>query len=178
MIDTISLKVSQWIKEKNPSETASVEVMRYSLNIILNTVSIILLCVTIGYSLDIFYQTLLVMISFAVLRSFSGGYHIKSSEWCIAISTGMIISLSYISKYFDITDLIIICNTISILLVYLFAPAKIYKQTRIPKKYYPLLKILSIILVGLNFYFMSSALALSYLVQSTTLIHKKEVKTE
>ena len=68
-------------------------------------------------------------------------------------------------------------NLVNIILVLLFAPSRIDKQTRISKKHYPLLKIISLFLVSTNFLIGSSVLAAAFLIQSLTLI-KFEWKTK
>lgn len=176
ILNNISNDVARWLKSKNEEETASIEVMAYSLNILLNTISIIILSLLLGYVFNIFIETLISLLSFAFLRAFSGGAHVKSSELCVVISTGLMLSIAAVSNYLTVNS-VYIMGVISIAILFIFAPAKVRGQTRIPESLFPLLKILCVVIVGLNFIIMSEVLALSFLIQSITTIKLgKEVK--
>lgn len=167
MIQEISLKLATQLKRIVPEHPRSVEVLKYGISFLINTFSIIVLSIIIsvftGHTLD----AVIALISYALLRQVSGGFHLKSGGLCIAISTLGITMISF-SDFNQ--NIIYILTIASLVIVLLFAPSEIGKQTRIPPKYYPLLKVLCLVIVGSNFLFCSSVLASSFLVQSLTLV--------
>jgi accessory gene regulator B len=169
MIDTLAEKMALSLKKMNVDETASVEVMKFSLIAILNAASILILTATAGYITGKPWDTFLALTAFAVLRMFSGGYHLHSSDLCVAVSTLLFAAIPHIPMN---TMAVFVLNGVSFILVFLFAPSRIENQTRIPPKYYPLLKIISALLVAVNFYLLSPAIALSFSVQALSLTVK------
>src|SRR5690606_4959795 len=59
---------------------------------------------------------------------------------------------------------------IQAVLILLFAPSKIENQTNIPKKYYKLLKFVSLVIVSANLLIESPVLATTFTLQSILLI--------
>lgn len=169
MIEKMAEKLALALKKSNPDETASVEVMKFSLSIILNFAIVTVLSLLIAALFKTAGATLLAMIGFAALRAVSGGVHLPVSEWCIAVSVFIFVTIPHL----PINDTwCIILSIASIGLVLLFAPSRIENQSRIPKSYYPLLKLVSVLLVALNFWFMSGVLAATFFIQSLLLIRK------
>lgn len=165
MIEAFAEKLAIRIKETNPEQSASVAVMKYSLILLMTTAGGFLLTMTIGILLGEPRQTLLALISFAVLRFFSGGYHFKSTLMCILASTAVLAPLPYI----QLNDATFYClMAISLLLLLIFAPTNIRGHSKIPEKYYPALKITSAVLVATNFYIHSDVMALAFFIQAVT----------
>jgi accessory gene regulator B len=175
MLDSIANKVSISIKRANPEETCSVEVMQYSLGIILNTTFSLLMSLLIGLSLGNIMETLIFYISFSLLRVCSGGFHLKTATACNIVTT-LICSLT--PYFFHITgNSRWIINLISLTIMLLFAPNP-DKNARIPFRLYPRLKLYSVFLVGLNFIIGSSVIGLAFFVQSLTVIPWKGVNKD
>lgn len=82
ILNSLALKISLAIKKTNPEETVSVEVMQYSLSIILNTLLTFIVTMSIGLVLNNFIETLIFYLSLSSLRIFSGGVHLKSATAC------------------------------------------------------------------------------------------------
>lgn len=172
IIDKMSEKIALTFKRINPEETASVEVMKFSLALILNFAFIFLFSSIIGLLLGTFWATLLSLFAFGMLRFVSGGVHLPVSEYCVAVSTAIFVIIPHL----PINDMwCIILNIVSLVLVLLFAPSRIENQSRIPRKYYPMLKVIAAVMVALNFWFMSGVLAITYFIQSTLLIRRLKV---
>ena len=174
MVERWAEKLALTLKRANPDETASVEVMKFSLAIILNFLAVTVLSLLISSIFHTAKGTAIAMIGFALLRAVSGGVHLPASEWCIAVSTLIFVTISHL----PITEIWCIILTVASLgLVLLFAPSRIEKQSRIPKTYYPALKAASGFIVALNFVFMSSDLAAAFFIQSLLLIKLKFPKS-
>ncbi|WP_445935348.1 accessory gene regulator ArgB-like protein [Paenibacillus sp. FSL L8-0463] len=167
MVDNLALSIARKIKNTVPDHPSSVDVLKYALIVILNTMFGIVLSLLISILTGKMNEVIVIILSFAVLRQISGGYHIKSSDGCVIFSVFLFTSLSLISLN-SITILILNCS--SVLLALFFSPSKIDEQSKIPRKYYPYLKIMSVLLITINFYLQSSIIALAFFSQCISLI--------
>lgn len=168
MIDRISMAMAIYVKSKAPEDhPASVAVLRHALAILLNMVMIIAIVLIVTAVTNTFRNATIAMFSFAVLRQITGGYHLKSGMWCVAVSSLLFIGISLIDLPQQTTVLL---TLISAILCAMFAPSDIEKQSRIPSKYYPLLNILGIIIVFSNLFIGSAVVALSFFIQTLLLI--------
>ncbi|MFC5649873.1 accessory gene regulator B family protein [Paenibacillus solisilvae] len=167
MIEALANKLATNIKIKVPDHPASVNVLKFALAALLNGAFIVVFSLIISLIIGTLPATILVLISFAVLRQMSGGIHLKSGIACVLTSiTGVILlSLADINK-----NAIFVVNIVNIILALTFSPSGIEKQTRIKPKYFPLLKISSTLLVAVNIYINSPVLAATFFVQCLTLI--------
>ncbi|AJY73674.1 accessory gene regulator ArgB-like protein [Paenibacillus beijingensis] len=168
MINVMAEKLAVNIKAIVPNHPASVDVLRFSLAILLNGIFIITFSLLISLFFDKTTEVATILIAFAFLRQISGGVHLKSGIACVAVSTIGITIISFSSFLNDKTVFII--NIMNILLALIFSPSRIEKQTRIKKKYFPILKISSTLVVAANFVFGSPILAVTFLVQCLTLV--------
>ncbi len=168
MIDQLALKAATYIKKKAPADhPTSIAVLKHALAILINMVMIIFVVIVITSMLGTVKQAVISMISFAILRQITGGYHLKSGIYCVIVSSLLFIFLPIIY----LPDSIVIYFTLaSMLLCALFAPSDIAKQSRIPAKFYPHLKVLGIFVIASNLLFVSNIVALSFLVQTLLLI--------
>jgi len=167
MIDTLSLHLAKKIKSKVPDHPSSVEVLKYSLLFLLNAAFIVSLTMITSLFTGNSNEAVIALLSFAVLRQASGGIHLHSGVTCIIITTILMTTLSFAS----FTPMITTCITAAALIVTLiFAPSRLEKQTRFPRKLYPLLKWIAVLIVGINFLIVSPVLAATFLVQALSLI--------
>ncbi|XID91858.1 accessory gene regulator ArgB-like protein [Paenibacillaceae bacterium WGS1546] len=174
MIEAISRKLAVQIKEANPDHPASLEVLKYSLAMIINIVGTLVVSLTAAWLLGHFAETLVAMAAFALLRMISGGHHLNSSEYCLLVTAVAANLIPYITLSDPTLNIITI---LSMLLALLFAPSNIEHTTRIPPRFFPLLKVVSIALIASNLLIKSDAIALALLIQTLLLIGKKEVSS-
>lgn len=167
MINNVARGLAIRIKQQAPEHPASLEVLRFALEAVINGVLIVGLSLIGSLLLGTTLNTVIILISFALLRQLSGGIHFKSAMTCIAVSTTGVLLLSLIEMS---SESIMVINGINIVLVLLFAPSRIEEQTRIQKKYYPLLRILATLVVSTNFIVNSPSIAITFFVQCCTLI--------
>ncbi|MHA6530737.1 accessory gene regulator ArgB-like protein [Paenibacillus sp. BAC0078] len=167
MMNLLANRIAIAIKNANSEDTHSVEVMQYSLSIILNTCLIIIATAIIGGVTGHFGESLTFLFCFSLLRLASGGFHLKTATACNIVT----ILLSTLSPYLIVFlgPWLWILNSISFLIIIAFAPNP-DKNARIPLQIYPTLKLISIILVSSNFLIHSSVIGLAFLVQSLTVI--------
>lgn len=173
MIELMADKMARGIKQRAPEHPATLAVLKHSLAILINTFSILVLTLVLGIVTEHLYETLAVLISFSALRMVSGGLHLRSGTWCVIVTTAMVLLVSHVGMTASLTWKI---TALSFILATAFAPTDIQKQSRIPRKYYPVLKVLSMILVSVNFFLGSPVVAASFLVQTLLLIPWKGVK--
>jgi accessory gene regulator B len=173
VIHYLSSRTAASIKRQVPQHQASQEVLRYALSMILNVLFIITF--TIGFSLFTgkTKEAIAILISFAILRQLTGGAHLKSGDACVILTTGLFTTLSF----YNLSGWpLLIMGLVSLSLVLRFAPIGIDKQSRIPKKHYPKLKAAAALLIVISLFLDSAPIAISFLAQSITLIHRREVK--
>lgn len=168
MIEAVAAKLAHSIKRANPEDTASIEVLKYSLNLILNPAVIILISSIIGYAIGRLTEMYIVLISFALLRIFSGGYHLKSSGSCVLLTTSGATLLSFADFSYGWN---VALTTFSLIMVAVFAPFSTHRTTLIHEKYNPLLKAISIAIVCSNYIFASSLLSAAFFIQAASLIN-------
>jgi accessory gene regulator B len=168
-LDAFAQRTAIRMKAINSEKTASVEVMKYGLLIFINIFSIIFISLLIGFITGKLMETLLTLVAFALLRACTGGYHLKSSIHCIFFSSALMTIIPHIPMNQSST---LSLTIFSIVLVLIFAPFALEHQNNIPKRYYPYIKIMGIVLVSINLFLMSNTLALCFFVQSVMLIRR------
>ncbi|WP_374198262.1 accessory gene regulator B family protein [Paenibacillus lautus] len=156
------------MKRRYPSELPELDILEYSLKFITTNVVPILLIILYGMTIGNLTNVLLTLLSFSLLRMFSGGYHIRSPELCIATSVTLIISISEFGHL--LKEYTTIMNLASLLLVLLYSPSNIRMQTLIPKKYDTLLKVSSCVIIIINIYINNIFICVALLAQSLLLI--------
>lgn len=163
MVEKLAEKLSQSIKRLAPEETASIEVMKYGITVLINSASVILLSLSIGVLTGKFQDALVALISYAVLRCFAGGFHFQSAIACIMFSTALFSIIPHIPISHFST---LILTLLALIIISIFAPSNIADETRIQIKYHPLLKACSILIVSVNFFLVSPILAKSFFTLS------------
>ncbi len=173
MIENLALKMAVFLKRSVPNHPSSVEIFEFAIALLLNVIFIV--AATLGISLITgrTREIIIILLSFAVLRQLSGGMHLKTNMQCVFYSTVIFTTISLIDLSKGVT---IAATILAFGLVLILAPVGIDKQSRIPAKYYPYMKMAALLLIASNFFFMSQAGSLSMLVQGITLILGREVE--
>ncbi|SFS61007.1 accessory gene regulator B family protein [Paenibacillus sp. 453mf] len=177
MIDTAAKKISVYIKNQVPHHPSSIAVLETSIGLFLNVASIVLITL-LGSLVTLvtgnLKEVIILLISFPLLRRFSGGFHLKSGTSCALYTSALFTLLSFI----DLTEIVIIHSLtfLALLIVLIYAPSNFENQRNVPEKYYPLLRVVSALLVSINFFIVSDTLAISFLTQAFSLILGKEVR--
>lgn len=149
MIESLSRKVSITIKRWDSSITTSDDVLSYYMGYYINFLSIVLIPLIVGALTKEFWGTAIAIGGFALLRRFSGGFHLSLTPCAI-----LCISMFSIIPHMPIApNTVIIVNVVALILVSLFAKNR------------PI----SAIIVLSNFLYMSEPLALTFLAQALTL---------
>lgn len=133
------------------------EEIRYGLEGIYLSLTKLVVISILSIILNIFYEMLILLICFNILRATGFGLHAKKSIQCWISSTIMFIFLPFISKYFVISKTVhIIFSILLLLLILLYAPADTYKRPLIKRKKRIIYKIITtintLILIIISFY--------------------------
>lgn len=166
MIESLSYRIAAYIKGCNEEETASIEVMKYSLSLILNNLSVFACTALIGYFLGVLDKALIAYGSFALLRFFSGGYHHKSLDWCVVLSVMLFIGISFVPVSSTVA---IVLTVLALILVGYLAPNNM-RNTTISPRIIPYFKMVSCFIVALSLLFHSDVMTLAIFSQSVLLI--------
>lgn len=167
MIEQIADRIAISLKKADPHHAASIEVLKFSLIIMLQGMLIVMVSLGIGWITEEFFATILTIIAFVVLRMVSGGIHLNSSLACTVVSVALMTILPHIHLNEEWNRLLMYG---AVAITFLFAPSNIEGHSRIDKKYYPVLKLLSVGLISVNFIVLSPTITLAFFVQSVSLL--------
>ncbi|MFC6649843.1 accessory gene regulator B family protein [Paenibacillus rhizoplanae] len=81
-MNLLASRIAVKIKNANPEETHSIEIMQYSLGIIFNTLLIIVSTAIISLTWGHFAESITFLLCFSILRLASGGFHLKTTMAC------------------------------------------------------------------------------------------------
>ncbi|GGD75172.1 accessory gene regulator B family protein [Paenibacillus nasutitermitis] len=157
------------------TEPPSVPVILYVLQIFVNTVSIVILAMILGMVTGEPGKTSIVIVVLAVIRFLTGGYHLPTSIGCIFASSIVLAAIPFIHLP---SIWVYSINAAAFVMMVVFAPSNYDQHARIPKRYYPLLKLLASAIVASNFFIGSELLALVFATQSILLPIKGVKKNE
>jgi accessory gene regulator B len=162
-IDRSALYLAQSIRKHNPN-AASEKALFYSLCLMINTFTAITITLVVGTLTGHFIQSILAILSYTILRYFSGGGHMNSSLSCCILSTVIFIGISHSSTNFMFTGFLF--NTIAWIILIFTVPDGIEKISRINPKYYPILKLVCFLIVSSNYLIQSPIISASFLAQA------------
>ena len=172
MISRLSESLAIRIKQANPDETASVEVLKFAITGLLNN-SITTFCILlIGALTNHFWDICIVTIAYMLLRWFAGSYHFKSAKLCFIVSVVTISPIPILANYINDTATVIL-TLISLVVTAIYAPTNV-KRTRIKPKHYPIYKAIALLIIGVNLIINSPLLAITFVFQTVSTIHIKE----
>lgn len=102
MLHALSEKIADFLLDKN--DDYPLEVYTYGMELILSSLIEFLLLLTIGSFLNKTIDTLVFVISFSLIRFFTGGYHAKTYLRC-----GVVTILTYLFVIIS-TELLLLCD--------------------------------------------------------------------
>jgi accessory gene regulator B len=162
-IDRSAEFIAQSIR-RNYDKAGSEAVLKYSLNLVINTLTAIvvafLFCTFTGH----LYQFLIAFISFIAIRFVTGGMHMSSSLAC-CIMTATIFVIASLTD-FNYNKAFLILDSISIVIFLITVPNDIQGLSSLDSKYYPLLKLIAVLIVSSNFIIHSTVLTASFIIQA------------
>ena len=161
--------------EKNEEE---LEIIEYGLEALYLTFTKIIIILLLSIVLDIFKETLLMILFYNVIRLFAFGLHAKNSTTCLIMSIILFIGGTYLAIYIDIPiELKFILSITCIILIIIYAPADTEKRPLINAKKRKRFKIIrtitSLIITFLIIYFYDKYISnfmLIGMIESTIMI--------
>lgn len=167
MIEKLSVRIANFIQSNNKN-AASMDVLMFSLTVVLNTLFVVIMILLIGAVTGRFVEAVILFVSFVGLRFFSGGMHLPTSRLCNTISIGLFVILMHLPVPFWSAGFIL--NALALVMVLFFAPTEdIMHLNLLGPKYTIHFKLVSLALVAANFWIQSPLLALGFFTQSLTL---------
>lgn len=163
-IHQLASNIASKIHEHYP-EGSSREVLKYGLIVMLNQCIVVSSVLLVGLMTERFLISLVIVSIFSLLRYVSGGLHFQSPMVCIVFSTFFLLASIYIPVEYWYNGLAF--NLVALIILSITAPSGI-KRSRIDKKYYPVLKLISICIVASNFLIQSPEIATAFFLQSLT----------
>lgn len=135
------------IKKNKPElNEEQIEIIEYGLESIYLTITKIVVIVLLSIVLNIFKETILMILFYNIIRLFAFGLHTKNSTACLFTSISLFIFGAFLAIYLKISIITkIILSVISLILIIIYAPADTEKRPLINEKKRKKFKILSII---------------------------------
>lgn len=136
------------IKNNNKNiDEEQLEIIEYGLEGMYLTFTKLIIILLLSILLNIFKETILILLFYNCIRTFAFGMHAKDSITCLISSLIFFIGGPYIAMYLNISLTIkIILSVLSLILIIIYAPADTVKRPLINKRKRLRFKILSIIL--------------------------------
>jgi len=168
MISRISSNIADFIRANN-DRAASKEVLMFSIGIFLNTFIVTAIILGVSLITGRFWYAAGLLVSYVLLRFFSGGMHLPSSTLCNIVSVGVFVIVTHLPINWDNVGLIL--NILALIFVAIYAPTKdVTTLSWFGPKYGLHFKILCIFIVLSNFLMKSPMLSVAFFVQALTLL--------
>ena len=101
------------------------EIIRYGLERIKSTCIMTLVTLLMGCIFQVFFQSIIFLVCFIVLRKYAGGYHADTQNRCYVISTVIIavalLAIRYMSDGSD-NEIFILLQSVNFILLYFLVP--------------------------------------------------------
>ncbi|WP_411830314.1 accessory gene regulator B family protein [Paenibacillus alba] len=157
-IEALAYKVAITVKKWDPGITEHVEDIRYKVAYYINYYSVIVISLLIGVMTNELIGTCLSLISFGILRKYTGGYHLKTLTGCAVLTIFLLSLIPHIYMGFFIPQIL---NIVSFLLVFFFSSKGNHARY------------LSLMLIGSNLILNSPVVSLAFAIQSILLINSR-----
>ncbi|MBD0381254.1 accessory gene regulator B family protein [Paenibacillus sedimenti] len=161
-VDKLAHQIANSIHKNAPEFSPAI--LKYMLSAILNLLITVIIVLVIAGFTGHFLDAFLCVWAFPLLRHFSGGMHFKSNTICNVVSSFFILLAIFLPVNYWYEGLVLNIIAVSILLIN--APQGV--KGTIDPKFYPVLKVISVLIVASNFLFQSHILTLVFLIQALT----------
>lgn len=127
MLHTSSKRIASFFVLNNLISNEDAPVYAYGIELMLATILNTIVVCAIGIALGRFIETILFLASFAVLRSFGGGYHASTHVKCLLVlvasfAANMVVLRIVPADYILVTSLVL--QLVSIHLIFKYAPVE------------------------------------------------------
>ena len=183
-MNLLSEKLSVYFVNNKLIDETDKEVFKYGFVVFCSTVGKFFIYALIFSLLGNFLEYITFAIGFCILRVYSGGYHSETFAKCFATSLLIILFGLYVSKVLYLWKMInlpLVLCTLSVAIVYKFAPGKVKNRPLTSTEYYEFRKksrivvlLFTFLVVVMRFCFETSVLnyifAIAMFIQSLNII--------
>lgn len=168
IVEKLSKTVATYLSENtHDKQKYSYNKLYYGLQIIINFVIVTTIIMLLSALLGVFSKTMFIYIMIVLLRQWSGGLHVKSTELCAVVSIILPIGMALIPDvhHYFLVDM----ATAVIILIYAPATFKVSKTRKVSA--YNRMKVLSVLMVLSNILiFKDSKINIIYTIQAFSVI--------
>ena len=122
MIQRGALCVVNWLIRSNAIKDENKEIYVYAMYSFFLSCTPIAFALIFGACMGCLKKCLAITLPFAVIRKFSGGFHTKHSWSCLIISSVLMLSCVYISKYCECSTVLMIVTGIAVIILFVCSP--------------------------------------------------------
>lgn len=123
------------IRNEKKYSDEQLEIMSYGLEALYLTVTKMIIILGLAYILNIFNETIFLLIAFNIIRSQAFGIHASKSIYCLISSTIMFVGGAFACKFVVIPFwIMILCAVICNICLFVYAPADTVKRPLINAK--------------------------------------------
>lgn len=120
----IANKIAKWCGNYYTLETSRRKIIEYAIEVLLETVFKLIILLLLGAIFNRFFETIVFLISFCVLRFFAGGFHLKTNFGCSSVVILIWAVADLCNQYIRIPFELAVCSyVLNIFILALFAPA-------------------------------------------------------
>lgn len=168
--------IKSYFKDYNSNK---LDQIKYGLEAIYISITKTLVILLLSFILNIFKETIIILIMFNLLRMFAFGIHAKKSWQCWISSLIFFIGIPYLSIYLNMNNIYLLMIIVYAIFIYiLYAPSDTIKRPLVNKRKRYIYKILTIIIsiiyiiifLTSNSVFIKNSIAFTMLLESV-LIH-------
>lgn len=183
MINYLNKKIVMWLCDISDIGQDEIEVIKYGLNLLLETITKILCILIVAVLCNKLTESVIVLITFGLLRSQAGGIHMKSSLGCTTFMFVITFGIAFASDFVRLNNFqVLFILIISVMAMKKYAPRDTgnnpitSESIRKAKKKRSIILTIIMLIFTLIIYYpeIRSLIVLSILVETVTILPKKE----
>ncbi|OPH61804.1 hypothetical protein BC351_00760 [Paenibacillus ferrarius] len=170
MVLRLSNYIADYLVNNSIGQEHKHNTLVYGLQIIINLILVFTLILVSSIFLDLFKELMILFIFTALLRQMSGGLHLKSSGWCVILSTSLILVVPYLPNYIP-DNYLRAADIVSFITILVYAPATFKVNTYKNRKAYFRMKMISLLMVVINIVLLKMEhLSIAMFIQSVSVV--------
>lgn len=182
MVKTLSRKMVDWQTNKGFLLLEERKIYEYAYEIFIVKVFCILMTCVIAYLFH-YYFIFLYMLSYMPLRTYAGGFHAKTNEYCIAFSVILLCIVCVCGKYlmiFNFMQIVLFLELLAIAIILILSPVEDFNkplddEERVKyRKYAYMVALIEVIVAAILYLFkiveVSGIIMFAHIVLATMLV--------
>ena len=134
MLNKLALCIANRLEKHNTIDPKKKEVYVYGLELIISFLFSTSLVILIGTIMGKIIPTIIFLIVYILLRSYSGGYHANSYWLCTVVTLSVYMLVILLATYITVNTIVYIgFFTVGVVLLYVFAPIENINKEILPK---------------------------------------------